>query len=263
MTGKLEGKVAVITGASRGIGKAIAQEFAKEGARVVVAARTEHSGEHPLPGSIEETAAEIKAAGGEAMSVKCDVSRPEEIERLIQVARSAYGPIDVLVNNAALTYYIPLSEFPLKRWQKMIEVDLTGPFLLIQAVLPDMLQRGSGHIINISSIAARHPEGPPYEMEPRGGTVYGMVKAGIERLTTGLAHELHGTGIAVNALSPASVVPTPGVLYHRLIASEDDPRAEPVEYMAKAALVLATCHPDTYTGRITYSQPLLREHGLL
>ena len=263
MPGQLEGKTAIVTGASRGIGKEIALLFADEGARVVVAARTEHKGEHELAGSIAETVADIKAAGGQAIAVPCDVSRLEDIERLAKTARKAFGPVDVLVNNAALTYFVPVQDFPLRRWQKMLEVDLTAPFLLIQAVLPDMLAAGRGHIINISSRAAIHPEGPPYAIEGRGGTVYGMVKAGLERLTTGLAHELYGSGIAVNVISPSSVVATPGVLYHRLIPSADDPRAEPVDYMAKAVLFLATCDPKVHTGMVAYTQPLLKEQGLL
>ncbi len=230
---------------------------------MVVAARTEKAAEHPLPGTIHHTAAEITAAGGRALAVRCDVSRLDDVQRLLEATRDAFGPVDVLVNNAALNYYIPLAEFPLRRWQKMLEVDLTGPFMLIQAVLPDMLAGGRGHIINISSRAALHPQGPPYDEQYRGGTPYGVVKAGLERFTTGLASELYEHGIAVNALSPAGVVPTPGVLFHHLLESEDDPRAEPVEYMARAALFLATCDPKRHTGLIAYSQPLLREQGLL
>jgi len=271
MSGQLDGKVAIVTGASRGIGKAIALLFGREGARVVVAARTERAADHPLPGTIHETAAEITASGGQApstgsgqaLAVRCDVSDLEDVERLVEATHEAFGPVDVLVNNAALNYYIPVREFPLRRWRKMLEVDLTGPFMLIQAVLPDMLAAGRGHIVNVSSGAARHPEGPPYALPPRGGTPYGVVKAGLERLTTGLAHELNDRGIAVNALSPAGVVPTPGVLFHHLIESEDDPRAEPVEYMARAALFLATCDPKRHTGLIACSQLLLREQGLL
>ncbi len=273
MAGHLQHRVAIVTGASRGIGKAIALLFAQEGARVVVAARTEQAGEHPLPGTIHETAAEITSAsakggsasggGGQALAVRCDVSSLDDVQRLVEATHEAFGPVDVLVNNAALNYYIPLPEFPLRRWQKMLEVDLTGPFMLIQAVLPDMLAARRGHIVNISSGAARHPEGPPYALPPRGGTPYGVVKSGLERLTSGLAHELYDTGIAVNALSPASVVPTPGVLFHHLIESENDPRAEPVEYMARAALFLASCDPQRCNGLIAYSQPLLKEQGLL
>lgn len=258
MAGKLEGRVAIVTGASRGIGKEIALLFGREGAKVVAAARTEHDGEHQLPGGLAETVGEIRAAGGEATAVRCDMSQPADVERLAAAAREAYGPVTVLVNNAALTYYVPIREFPLRRWQKMIEVDLTGPMLLCQQVIPDMVAAGGGHIINISSLAARHPEGPPYALAPRGGTAYGVVKAGIERFTSGLAHELYEWNIAVNSLAPTGIVASPGVLFHRLIESEDDPRAEPVEYMARAALVLATCDPKTTTGRITYSQKVLQ-----
>lgn len=261
--GQLQDRVAIVTGASRGIGKEIALLFAAEGAKVVVAARTENEGDHQLPGAIAETVSEIKAAGGEATAVRADISKVEDIERLVTTTRETYGPVDVLVNNAALTYYIPIAGFPLSRWQRMIDVDLTAPMLLAQAVIPDMIAAGRGHIVNISSLAARHPEGPPYELPARGGTTYGVVKAGIERFTTGLAHELYSHNIAVNSLAPAGIVPSPGVLYHKLIADENDSRAEPVAYMAQATLILATCDPKELTGRITYSQPLLKKHGRL
>ena len=263
--GQLDGRVAIVTGASRGIGKEIALLFGREGARVVVAARTEHEGDHQLPGGISETVDEIRAGGGKAAAVRADVSDPESIEHLVTTARDTFGPISVLVNNAALTYYTPIKDFSPRRWQKMIDVDLTGPFLLVQAVLPDMLAAGHGHILNISSRAAIHPEGPPFDYPMRGGTVYGMVKAGIERFTTGLAAELHqtNTGIAVNALSPTGVVASPGVLFHGLIKDDSDPRAEPIDYMARAALILVTGDPKTLTGRIAYSQPLLKKFGQL
>jgi NAD(P)-dependent dehydrogenase (short-subunit alcohol dehydrogenase family) len=207
--------------------------------------------------------AEIREAGGEATAVRADISDPESITALADAAREAYGPVSILVNNAALTYYLPIAEFPARRWHKMIDVDLTAPFLLAQAVIPDMAAAGRGHILNISSRAAIHPEGPPYDYPMRGGTVYGMVKAGLERLSTGMAFELYDQGIAVNALSPTAVVASPGVLFHRLIETADDPRAEPIELMAKAALVLVTGDPKSLTGRIAYSQSLLKEHGLL
>ncbi|MGD9889682.1 MAG: SDR family NAD(P)-dependent oxidoreductase, partial [Dehalococcoidia bacterium] len=113
--GALAGRVAVVTGASRGIGEAIARRLAMEGAKVVVSARTVEQSEHPLPGTITDTVARIRAAGGEAHAVKCDVSRPEERAHLIDEAVATYGPVDILVNNAAVTYYTPIAEFPEKR----------------------------------------------------------------------------------------------------------------------------------------------------
>jgi len=261
--GQLDGKVAIVTGASRGIGKEIALLFGQEGAKVVAAARTENEGDHQLPGAITRTVEEIRAAGGEATAVRADISDPESIEQLVAATQKTYGPVSVLVNNAALTYFQPINGFPLRRWQRMLAVDLTAPFLLVQAVLPDMLAAGGGHIVNISSRASVHPEGPPYELPPGGGTVYGTVKAGIERFTTGLAHELYDSGIAVNSLAPTGIVASPGVLFHKLIKDDTDPRAEPIDYMAKAALILATCDAKTLTGRVAYSQPLLKEHGQL
>jgi citronellol/citronellal dehydrogenase len=126
MAGQLSDRVAIVTGGSRGIGKAIAQRFASEGASVLVAARTEREGEHPLPGSIAETVAVIASAGGRAVAVRCDVPCLDDVQRLVEAAHSAIGPVDVLVNNAALSYFIPFAESPLRRWQKMLEVDLMG-----------------------------------------------------------------------------------------------------------------------------------------
>lgn len=259
---QIDGEIAIVTGASRGIGKEIALLFAAEGAKVIVAARTEHEGDHKLAGGIQETVDQIRNEGGEATAVRADVSDPESIEALVAACRETYGPATILVNNAALTYYLPIKDMPLRRWRKMFDVDLTAPFLLCQAVIPDMIAAGRGHIINISSRAAIHPQGPPFENRP-GGTVYGTVKAGLERFTSGLASELYDAGIAVNALSPTGIVASPGVLYHGLIKDEDDPRAEPIDYMARAALVLAACDPKQMTGHITYSQDVLKQDGQL
>jgi NAD(P)-dependent dehydrogenase (short-subunit alcohol dehydrogenase family) len=179
---------------------------------------------------------------------------------VIAETEGALGPIDILVNNAAITYFEPIDGFPEKRYDLMFEVQVRAPFHLAQLVLPGMKARGSGWILNISSGAARHPQGPPYSARlGRGGTVYGMCKAALERLTSGLAAEVYDDGIAVNCLSPAGVVATPGVLHHRLIPPGFEDRAEPVELMAAAALALVSGDPKTLTGRIAYSKPLLAE----
>ena len=264
--GQLDGKTAIVTGASRGIGAAIATLFAAEGARVVCAARTLHEGDHRLlEGSLAGTVALIEAAGGAARAVPADVSDEASCRALVAAARTAFGPIDILVNNAALTYYQPIAEMPTSRWVRAFAVDVHGPFMLAKLALEDMIPRRAGAIVNISSGAAIGPGRGPYaDTVARGGTMYGAVKAALERFTQGLAQEVaqYG-GIAVAAVSPSRVVPTPGTVYHKLVTGLDDPRGEPPEYMARAALVLAGAPAARVNGRVTYSQQILHEFGLL
>ncbi|HWN00505.1 MAG TPA: SDR family NAD(P)-dependent oxidoreductase [Streptosporangiaceae bacterium] len=256
--GILDGKVAIVTGASRGIGAEIARRFAREGAAVAVAARTTEQGTSPFPGTIAETVEQIRAAGGTAAPIRADLSKPEDRERLISEANEQLGPADILVSNAAVTYFTPVEDFTARRFQLMFDVQVEGPFHLAQLVVPGMREKGRGWILNISSVAARHPAFPPSGWARRGGTVYGMCKAALERFSTGLAAELYDDDIAVNALSPSRVVPTPGTIFHHL-TSEDDPNSEPPSVMAEAALRLCSGEPKMLTGRIAYSQELLAE----
>lgn len=262
--GKLDGKVVVVTGASRGIGAEIARLFAAEGGRVVCAARTLREGEHQYEGSLETTVNDIKSGGGEATAVAANISEPEECERLIQAARDTYGPVDVMVNNAALTYFVPIKDYPINRWMRSWAVNFHAPFILSQLVLQDMVPRKSGAIVNISSSAAIGPGRGPYSGQAllyRGSVCYGAEKAALERFTQGLAAEVYQDGVSVTCFSPSQVVPTPGTVHHKLVSGLDDPRGEPTEIMAKAALLLATEPLDKVTGRVTYSQEILREFG--
>jgi citronellol/citronellal dehydrogenase len=262
--GRLDGKVVVVTGASRGIGAEIARLFAAEGGRVVCAARTLREGEHQLAGSLETTVGAIRAAGGEAHAAAVNIAEPAECEKLIRVAGEIYGPVDVLVNNAALTYYLPVKDFPLNKWLRSWAVNFHAPFVLSQQALAVMIPRRSGAIVNISSGAAIGPGRGPYR-DPvagaRGGTCYGAEKAALERFTQGLAAEVYPHGISVTCVSPSQIVPTPGTVYHRLVKNMDDPRGEPPAVMAQAALLLATAPLDSITGRVTYSQQILKEFG--
>lgn len=260
-TGTMEGKVALVTGASRGIGEAIAERFAAEGATVAVSARTVEEGDHPLPGSINATVAKIRDAGGNAVAIAADLSRAEDRARLVAEAEREFGPVDILVNNAAITYFEPVETFSENHWRLMFEVQVRAPFELAQAVLGGMKERQSGWILNISSGAGRHPVGPPYQ-NPGGSTVYGMCKAALERFTTGLASEVHSHNIAVNVLSPSGLVLTPGVIHHKLHERTSASNHEPVSYMAEAAHALCTGDPATLTGKVTYAQPIMEELGI-
>ena len=256
--GVLNGQVAVITGASRGIGEALARRFAMEGARVVVSARTVEPEDHYLPGTITETVDRIIAAGGEALAVRGDLANAEDRGGLIDAAEKAFGPVDILVNNAAITYFIPVEDFPEKRFRLMMEVQVWAPFELAQMVLPGMKERGRGWILNVSSGAAIHPK---KTMSGRGGTVYGMCKAALERFTTGLAQETYDHGIGVNVISPG-LVATPGVMHHKLINESNKDIVTPVEHMAEACLRLCHGDPQELTGRIDYADKVMEEFDL-
>ena len=272
--GKLDGKVAIVTGASRGIGQTISELFAAEGASVACAARTLNEGDNNLEGSLARTVAAIREAGGWAEAFCADVSSESDCLALVEGARAAFGPIDILVNNAALSYFLPITEFATNRWMRAFAVNVHGPFMLSKMVLGDMTadNRGGvrsgargGAIVNISSGAAIGPGRGPYEAKSRGargGTMYGATKAALERFTQGLAEEVAPLGnIAISCVSPSKVVPTPGTVYHHLVDGLDDPRGEPPELMAQASLLLATESAGKVNGRVTYSQQILGEFG--
>jgi citronellol/citronellal dehydrogenase len=253
---EVEGRVALVTGASRGIGAAIAERLASAGAKVAAAARTLDA-DPKYVGSLSETVQRIRDAGGTVVPLQVDISKTDDRRRMVTEAVDQLGPIDILVNNAAVTFYLPFTEFPEKRYNLMFEVQVRAPFELAQMVVPGMRERKAGWILNITSRAAVHPQGPPFlDVYKRGFSVYGMVKAALDRFTTGLAAEVYDDGIAVNALAPWDNVATPGAGAHDLV--EGFPM-EDISWMAEAALALCSCDPKRLTGRVAYSQPLLAE----
>jgi citronellol/citronellal dehydrogenase len=255
---RLSGRRALITGASRGIGAAAATRLAAEGANVAIVARTtEH---HPtLAGSLQETAERLSAQGVQVVQVTADLTDPDERERIVPGAVEGLGgPIDILVNNAAAAIYQPLIDFPLKRRRLIFELNVHAPLDLAQAVLPAMLDRGEGWIVNVSSATA-HIWDYPFKLGSLGSKVgvYGASKAALNRLTNALAAEVDGTGVRVNTVEPRSAVMSEGaeILIGSPLAPE---QVESMEQMVEAVLALCDCPPER-TGRVHVSLDLLDE----
>ncbi|HWP66050.1 MAG TPA: SDR family NAD(P)-dependent oxidoreductase [Candidatus Limnocylindria bacterium] len=264
MSGSCDGRVALVTGGSRGIGAALAGRLAAEGARVAVTARTLERHPH-LPGSLAETVAGIEAAGGTAVAIPADLTEPATRPAVVAEVERRLGPIDILVNNAAAAYYLPIERVTEKRYRIAFELNVRAPFELMQLVLPGMRSRRRGWILNISSATAVPPAGPPFDAFHRhgGALLYGSTKAALERMSAGLAAEVYEDGIAVNALAPAAAVRTPGVEALGMLPEDRPELIEPMEVMVEAAVALVTGDPRHLTGRIAYSRPLLAELGRL
>jgi citronellol/citronellal dehydrogenase len=259
------GRVALVTGASRGIGAAIAARLAEAGAAVAVTARTlDDLPDARLSGSLRSTVAAIESHGGSGFAIAADLTDADDRARIVPEVEATLGPVDILVNNAAAAIYAPVAEMPLRRRELLFEVNVHAPIDLAQAVIPGMRSRGLGWIVNISSATSAHPLGPPFPRVAMGTTTtaYGAAKAALERFTTGLAAEVYEAGIVVNALAPVTGVLTEGAA--AVMAGQVDTSGfEPVEHMAEAAVHLATCSVDECTGRLVSSGGLLREIGRL
>jgi citronellol/citronellal dehydrogenase len=242
---KLKGKVAIVTGGSRGIGKEICLAFAREGATVVVAARTEKEGEAKLPGTIHQTVQEISDSGGRALAVRTDITVDEDAEHMAQRTLAEFGRIDILVNNAAANLNAKIIDLPIKRWDLMMNVNLRGNFICAKSVLPAMIEQRCGNIIGITSIAAKR-------MAPPGEVCYSITKAGIELFCWGLAQEVKEYNIAVNDLYPTGGVTTDGfrhVFRKRKLSDDLLQDMKSPEQIAQAALWIAQQNAGTFTGQ--------------
>jgi NAD(P)-dependent dehydrogenase (short-subunit alcohol dehydrogenase family) len=239
---KLADKVCIVTGGSRGIGKAISIAYAKEGAKVVVAARTEEEGGR-VPGTIHKTIEEIKAFGGQAIAVRCDVSNEEDVEAMVKKTSDEFGRIDVLFNNAGINYIATVADIPVRRWDLVMRVNVRGPFLCSKAVLPQMKEQRSGSIINMSSGGAQ-------SRKPDNFT-YAMSKAALERFTYTLAEEVREYNIAVNALTPGPIK-TEGAT---IIGPPDGDWSgwKIPEVVAPPAIFLAVQDAKSFTGRLVHT----------
>jgi len=265
----------VVTGSSRGLGKAIAVALAAEGAAVAVVARTEQQWDERLPGTIGETAEQIKAGGGSAVAIRADLSDRDDRARLVEAARATLGPITILVNNAAFTApgrppragsdrspaarrtaaptgtaraaWPTFLTTPLSAYERHFQIGPFAAYELTQLVVPDMAAAGYGSIVNITSGASRMPGEGPYP--DRGGGVlagYGGAKAALEHFTQCAAYELADQNIAVNALAPSKAILTPGLAYYSTAFADLSPEDE----FAEAAVQLTIVDPAVVTGKI-------------
>ena len=252
---ELNGKVALITGASRGIGRAIAYRFAAEGAKVIaVASRLGSHGN--LQGTLEETVATIQANGGQAQAIACDLCDRGARQTLIERATTIFGSIDILVNNAAgAKMQMPsLSTSSERSW--MFDLNVNAPIDLAQQLLPSLREKKNGWILNISSATAFQPN-VPYRDSPQAAHIcvaYGATKAALDRYTEGLSHEVYGDHIYMNTLAPEAIVLTEGASYVIDIAKKNPDMVEPIEVMIEAALELCT---GKHIGQVCYSRQLL------
>lgn len=257
MTGLLSGKTALVTGSSRGIGRAIAQRLAAEGATVAVTARAHQPSESvragvkaALPGTIDETIALIEEAGGTAFGLAADLENSEQRAALVDRVVERTGRLDILVNNAGFADYSVVADMSMDTFERTLEHYVRTPFVLTQKAIPHMKNRGQGWIVNIGSVTGLAPTRPYREYNKTSGDViYASMKAALHRFTQGAAAELLDADIAVNAVGPSSAVRTPGAA--ALIP--DTFPTEPVEYLAET--VLAMCHRPAAerTGLVAFS----------
>jgi citronellol/citronellal dehydrogenase len=258
---RFQGRNAVVTGASRGIGAAIAERLAAEGANVAIVARTVDRHDR-LAGSLNETLARCERFGTQVEAIAADLADGESRQAIVPRALELFDDrIDILVNNAAAAIYGQNLVHPLNRRRISFEVNVHAPVDLMQAAIPQMVDRGEGWIVNLSSASARLAAGPPFGISPAGMTmsVYGASKAALDRITNGFAVEMYGSGVRINTVQPRAAVMSEGAeaLVGATVTSE---QIESMEAMVEAAVALCGCEPHR-TGQVYVSLDLLDELG--
>ena len=265
MEGRLCDRIALVTGASRGIGRAIAVNLAEEGATVVIVARTAA----PSPGSLgnlERVAVDIKAAGGRAVPIAIDLLQSDSVSRLADEVAARAGRVDVLVNNAAYVAYAAFHSFEatgMDEWRAQIELNLTVPFALMKAFAPGMVAAGGGRIVNLISASGYIYEVGKVPVPGAGGVgaAYGASKAGLLRLTNAVANELHAANVAVTAVDPGSTVTENRADFDRRFGFT--PATHGPEVPARTVRYLAACSdPMTYTGTLVVAAEFAAQKGL-
>jgi citronellol/citronellal dehydrogenase len=246
----LQDRVAIITGASRGIGRAFALGLARDGCKVVVAAKSIESTEK-LPGSIYSVAREIESLGAQALPVQVDVRDAGQIEAMVAQAKEHFGRIDILINNAGALWWRPLLDTPPQRFDLVMGVNVRAAFLAARAVLPQMIERGWGHIINLS---------PPLDANALPGKIaYLISKFGMTFLTLGLAEEVRAANVAVNSLWPVTIIESQASINWKL---GDRTQWRKPDILVACVLRMVRKEPREFTGRALLDEDFLREEGV-
>lgn len=248
----LSGKTVFITGASRGIGLAIAKRAARDGANVVIAAKSAVPNPK-LPGTIHSAAAEVEAAGGRALALQCDIRHEAQVSAAVAAAVEAFGRIDVLVNNASAIWLHGIAQTPIKRFDLMQQVNVRGTFLCTQLCLPHLLRAPNPHVLTLA---------PPPSLEPKWWaphTGYTLAKMGMSLVTLGLAGELHQQRIAINALWPRTVIATDAI---NMIPGVERRNCRNPEIVADAAHAILTRDVAGFSGRFLIDEEVLAEAGV-
>lgn len=254
----LKGRIALVTGASRGIGRALAQRLAAEGATVVVTARSlDAAGQYA--GTLRETVALIEENGGRAHPLVADLENDSDLAELVGRVVQVAGGLDILVHSGGKAEYASTADMPLDTFDRTIGHYLRAPFTLYQHAVPEMRKRGAGWIVTLGSVTALPPQRPFDDFATCGGaTVYAAIKAAVHRMTQGLAAELLPDNIAVNTLAPSTAIRTPGAAEY----IPDDFPSERIEYIAETGLALCHRPAAECTGLTAYSLHYPHHHQL-